>query len=92
VRNTEAAIGNGDKRVLDIEQELYEKARRAIHAVTDIEAGATLTEDNTAVLRPGEREAGLQSRHYEDVLGTTAARRIREGEGIRPEALSDYDS
>ncbi|WP_415380063.1 N-acetylneuraminate synthase family protein [Halosimplex sp. TS25] len=92
VRDTEVALGSGDKRVLDIERELYEKARRAIHAVTDIEAGDTLTEDNIAVLRPGEREAGIQPKHYEDVLGTTAARRIREGEGIQPEALLDYDS
>jgi N-acetylneuraminate synthase len=92
VRDTEAALGGGDKRVLDIEQELYEKARRAIHAVTDIKAGSTLTEDNIAVLRPGEREAGLQPRHYENVLGMTATRRIREGEGIRPDVLSDYDS
>jgi len=92
VRDTEAALGSGDKRVLDIERELYEKARRAVHAVRNIEPGEVLTEDNIAVLRPGEREAGLKPKHYGDVLGSTASRRIREGEGIRPEALSDYDS
>lgn len=92
VRDTEAALGSGNKRVLDIERELYEKARRAIHATRDVEAGDTLTEDDIAVLRPGEREAGLRPRHYEDVVGSTAVRRISEGEGIRPEALSDYGS
>jgi len=81
-RDTEAALGTGEKGVLDVEQELYEKARRAIHAVEDIEAGERFTEENVKVLRPGEREAGLSPRFYDDIVGEAAARDIEKYAGI----------
>lgn len=83
IRNTEAALGTGEKRVLDVERELYEKARRSVQAVTDIEAGEQLTEETIGVLRPGEQEAGLHPKFYEELLGATAARDISSGEGIQ---------
>jgi len=83
IRDTEKALGSGEKHVLDVERELYEKARRAVHAVTDIDPGEEFTEDNVRVLRPGEREPGLRPKFYEEVLGTTAARAVDAGEGIQ---------
>lgn len=50
IRNTEQALGSGEKRVLDVEQELYEKARRAIHAVRDIEAGNVISDEDVKIL------------------------------------------
>jgi N-acetylneuraminate synthase len=83
IRDTEAALGTGEKRVLDAESELYQKARRAVHAVEEISPGETLTEDNVKVLRPGQRESGLHPKHYDEILGATAAERIERNEGIR---------
>lgn len=92
IRDTEAALGTGEKRVLETEAELYEKARRAIHAVADIEAGEQFTTENTKVLRPGDREAGLDPTFYDEILGATAASAIRNGDGIRWDDVANYGS
>ncbi len=83
IRATERALGTGEKCVLNVESELHDKARRAIHAVEDIKAGEALTEENVQVLRPGERGAGLNPTHYHEILGMTATRDIQTGEGIQ---------
>jgi N-acetylneuraminate synthase len=83
IRNTEKALGSGEKRVLDVEQELYEKARRAIHAVRDIEAGDVISDEDVKVLRPGEKEAGLDPKFYDEIVGETAVRYIEKGNGIQ---------
>ena len=82
IRDTEAVLGTAEKRVLDVEQELYQKARRAVHAVEDINAGEMFTDENVRVLRPGEREAGLSPEFYDEILGATAIQDIAHGEGI----------
>lgn len=82
IRNTDAALGSGEKRVLDVERELHDKARRAIHAVEEIKPGEELTEDNVKVLRPGENEAGLNPKFYDEVVGTTATHNISRGSGV----------
>lgn len=82
IRATKQALGSPEKSVLEVESELHQKARRAIHAVKDIEAGDELTETNVKVLRPGEREPGLHPKFYDDVLGAEAARDIQMNEGI----------
>jgi len=83
VRDTERALGTDEKRVLDVEQELYEKGRRAIQAVEEIEAGEQFTEEKVKVLRPGEQDAGLHPKFYDDVVGRTAARDVQKADGIR---------
>jgi N,N'-diacetyllegionaminate synthase len=82
IRDTEAALGSGKKEVLDVEAELYEKARRAVHAVEDIESGDELTEQNLKVLRPGERDNGLHPKFYDELVGARASRDIESGSGI----------
>lgn len=83
IRDTEAALGSGEKRVLDAENELYEKARRGIHVVRDVSAGERLTDDDLRVLRPGERTTGLHPKHYDEVVGRTTARAVSAGEGLQ---------
>ncbi|MDL0131506.1 N-acetylneuraminate synthase family protein [Halobacterium salinarum] len=83
IRDTESALGTGEKHVLEVEEELYEKARRAIHAVRDIEAGDEFTTENVEVLRPGEKDAGLDPKFYDEILGETSARSIQKGDGIQ---------
>ncbi|WP_253738139.1 N-acetylneuraminate synthase family protein [Halohasta salina] len=83
VRDIEAALGTGEKVVIDVESELYDKARRAIHAVEDIPAGAEFTDSNLKILRPGKREAGLHPKFYDELLGRTAARTVSKSAGIQ---------
>ena len=89
IRQTESALGTGSIERSDVETELYEKARRAIHATTDIEKGATLTEANVKILRPGERESGLDPKYYYEILGETAARDISPNDGIQWEDIDE---
>jgi N-acetylneuraminate synthase len=89
IRDTEAVLGTGNKTVLDVESELHDKARRAVHAVDDISAGETFTETNIKVLRPGEQEAGLHPKLYDELLGKTAARDVAKSAGIQ---WDDVDS
>ena len=83
IRDTESAIGTGDKSVLDVESELHDKARRAVHTVEDIAAGEELTAENVKVLRPGEQDAGLHPKFYDEILGATAARDIQRSAGLQ---------
>jgi len=83
VRGTEKALGSGEKRVLEVEEELYQKARRAIHVVHDIEAGDVISEEDVKVLRPGEKETGLHPKFYDEIIGETAVRNVDKGEGIQ---------
>lgn len=83
IRDTEAALGTGEKTVLDVESELHDKARRAVHAVDDIAAGETFTETNLKVLRPGQQEAGLHPKFYDELIGKTATRDVAKSAGIQ---------
>jgi N-acetylneuraminate synthase len=83
VRDTERALGTSEKSVLTVESELQDKARRAIHATEEIEVGEEFTEDNVRVLRPGEREAGLHPKYYDEILGKTAAQDIQQSAGVQ---------
>lgn len=92
IRNTEEALGSEEKRVLDVEEELYEKARRAIHAVREIEVGEELTSENIAILRSGDREPGLKPKYFDDIVGKSAASHLQRGNGIHCEDVADNDS
>lgn len=58
IRDTEAALGTGKKSVLDVESELHDKARRAVHAVEDTAAGEKFTDENLRLLRLGKKGLG----------------------------------
>ncbi|WP_237561654.1 N-acetylneuraminate synthase family protein [Halorubrum halophilum] len=89
IRDTKAALGTGEKQVLEVEQELHEKARRAIHAVEDIEAGEELTEENIDILRSGDQDTGLYPKFYTEILGQKAEQSISIGDGINWSDIMD---
>jgi N-acetylneuraminate synthase len=82
IRDTKTALGAGGKSILNVEKELYEKARRAIHAVKGIEKGDNFTSENIKILRSGERKAGLHPKFYDEILTKTASRSVEKGDGI----------
>ena len=92
IRSTGKALGSGEKQVLEIEEELHEKARRSIHAVRDIEVGETITEQNVDILRSGDRKMGLKPKYYQEIIGKTAAHDIPEGAGIHWDNIVNHGS
>lgn len=71
VREVEAALGDGRKRVTDSERSNIEVARKSIVAARDIKAGEILTAENITVKRPGN---GLSPMLWDQVVGTVAKR------------------
>ena len=75
--------GDGIKRLAPAERGNYGRTNRSIHAVEDLEAGTTLTETNTAVLRTEkELEPGLHPRFHTRILGARLVRPATAGQGI----------
>ena len=83
VRQAEAALGDGVKRVLEAEKELAGYARRGVQATCDLAAGQILHEgQNYAILRPGQQTLGAHPRHLNAIEGHAARRALKCGEGI----------
>lgn len=73
IRDCEAALGEGGKRVDPVEHELRGFARRSIFAVAPIPAGEPFTEENVRVLRNGKHSPGLEPKELPLLLGRRAA-------------------
>lgn len=71
IRNVEAALGDGEKRVTASEAGNRVPARRSIVAARDIVRGEVLTEKSVTTKRPG---TGLSPMLWPEVLGTRAVR------------------
>lgn len=84
IRDAEASLGDGIKRMAPAEADLYVTARRSLHAARDIEVGDVLDRDAIAILRPG---TGIEVRDLEHVVGRTARRRIGRHEPLAWDAL-----
>ena len=79
IRDAQAALGDGIKRMAPAEADLYVTARRSIFAARAIEAGTTLTQEDVVILRPG---TGIEVRDLAKVVGRTARRRIERHEPL----------
>ncbi len=69
IRDVEAAIGDGRKRVSESEKANIEVARKSIVAARDIRAGEVFTEENITVKRPGN---GVSPMLWDSVIGQVA--------------------
>jgi N-acetylneuraminate synthase len=76
IRDTERALGTGEKKPLPAEKELRAFARRSIFTLRAVRQGERLDEKNIAVLRCGTVPAGLPPSAWTRVLGKTAKRDI----------------
>jgi len=56
------------------------ESRRSLFVVEDVRRGETFTAANVRVIRPGH---GLAPKHFESILGRTAARDISRGTPLR---------
>ncbi len=69
IRNTEAALGTGDKVPVEAEMENRVKLRKSLVADVDITAGTTITREMLAIKRPG---SGLEPKLFEEIIGRVA--------------------
>jgi sialic acid synthase SpsE len=85
VRDVESALGDGFKRgPSEKELEFYEKARRSIHAITDISEGEIITKEMLCSKRPGY---GIRPKYIDLVIGRSAKRLITAEEWITWEMI-----
>ncbi|RLA62849.1 MAG: shikimate dehydrogenase [Epsilonproteobacteria bacterium] len=89
IRGIEAALGGSEKTVQAVEQELYDFARRRIHATRTIKKGETLTHKNIAVLRSGKVAPGLEPKYLKEIIGRKAGVEIKKDEGIQWELMEE---
>ncbi len=73
VRQAEAVLGTGVKKVLAVEEELRQFALRSVFSVRAMRTGETFSADNLRVLRNGANAAGLPPSAYPRLLGRRAA-------------------
>ena len=69
IRQVELAIGDGEKKVTEVERPNIEVARKSIVATKFIRKGDVLSEDNLTVKRPG---SGVSPMLWDSVIGTVA--------------------
>lgn len=85
IRNAEASLGSGIKRVQPSEEENHQFAQRSLHAAMDIAKGSEISMEMLAVKRPG---LGIHPMHRDVVLGKRASRDIEGDEWITWEMVS----
>lgn len=79
IRNVEAALGNGVKKLSPSEAKNKPIARKSIVASKDIAIGELFTEHNITVKRPG---TGISPMKWDAVIGTRAIRDYQEDDLI----------
>ncbi|MGH9298654.1 MAG: N-acetylneuraminate synthase family protein [Acidimicrobiales bacterium] len=84
VRRVEQALGDGVKRVLDVEADARSKLRKVIVASRDLMVGHKLVREDVALLRSGP---GISPGELDDALGKTLRRSVRAGEALTYEAV-----
>lgn len=71
IRETEAALGTGVKRVTPAEAEMYRLGRRSVVAARDLPAGHVVAREDVAVKRPGY---GIPVHELDALVGRTTTR------------------
>jgi len=79
IRETEKAMGTGEKKVSEQEKEMYEKGRRSLIAAMKIPKGTKITREMIIIKRPGY---GIKPKNLDRVIGKTAKRDISEDQWI----------
>jgi N-acetylneuraminate synthase/N,N'-diacetyllegionaminate synthase len=75
IRDYEAAVGNGIKKISQEEQEMIQKGRRSIIALDDIPKGSIISNDKLIIKRPGY---GLNPKFVDVIIGRRAKRDIKK--------------
>jgi len=79
IRNTEVALGDGIKRLMECEVENLIAARKSIVARKTIHRGEKFSENNLCVKRPG---SGVSPNRWDEVIGSVALKQFEADELI----------
>jgi N,N'-diacetyllegionaminate synthase len=79
IRLAEKMLGDGGKRVLEIERDVRTVSRQSIVLARSVAAGMALAESDLTVQRPG---TGVPAAKFDELVGRRAARPLRGGEMI----------
>jgi N-acetylneuraminate synthase len=83
IRESEKALGNGIKKILDEEEELRKFATRSIQAITDISKNDIFVEGkNIDILRSGNQTRGEDARFLTKIIQKKSNRKIKLGNGV----------
>lgn len=85
VRNIEAALGDGVKRLIDAERPVRARLAKSIVTARAIRAGSVIEADMLAVKGPG---IGIAPRHLPDLVGRVAAQDVPADSLVPADALS----
>jgi len=80
-RLLEAALGDGQKRVEENEQETVVLQRRGVRAARDLPAGTMITREDLVVLRPAPRDA-LAAHEVSGAVGRTTSTDLVAGQEL----------
>ena len=86
-RLLEAALGDGQKRVEENEQETVVLQRRCVRAARDLPAGTTISREDLVVLRPAPRDA-LGAHEIHRVVGRATTTDLVAGQEVTTSDLS----
>jgi N,N'-diacetyllegionaminate synthase len=76
VRDVERALGSADKQPIASEIPVRDLVRRSVTLIRSVAAGATLSREDLALLRPGD---GIPPKDLEKVIGRRTAHELEEG-------------
>jgi len=79
----ERVLGTGEKVVFPNEEGNRRFTHQCIFATRPIKKGEIFTEENIDVFRPGLKEWGIEAKHWEEVLGSTAKRDIQPDQSLK---------
>jgi sialic acid synthase SpsE len=83
VRQTEAALGDGAKRLAPSEKENYPRTNRSLHYMRDIKVGTVLEAGDIGVLRTEKvLSVGLSPEFLDKILGSRLTRDVCDGAGV----------
>jgi sialic acid synthase SpsE len=85
VRKLEEALGDGEKRILDIEMPIREKMAKSIVSTRYIRAGEVIRREDLSVKCPG---TGLKPKYVDALVGKIAKQDIPEDTIVPVEALN----
>ena len=80
-RLLEAALGDGQKRVEENEQETVVLQRRCVRAARDLPAGITISQEDLVVLRPAPRDA-LGAHEVGSAVGRSTSKALAAGQEL----------
>jgi N,N'-diacetyllegionaminate synthase len=86
IRETEAALGSGEKAPTPAERELARVARRSLHWTADLLAGTIVLQSHLASLRPG---TGISPARLDAFVGRPLLHDVAAGTIVRPDDIEE---